>query len=94
MVEIIYSYVINNLILICADVLPYSPAMYCLFDIYFVMKVYTCVSEAVLAEFIPSSTPKFKFYRDSGAQFALFEDLAFKLRILKKQVCTFKDISF
>ncbi|XP_052735388.1 endoribonuclease Dicer homolog 2 isoform X6 [Vigna angularis] len=48
-------------------------------------KVYTCVSEAVLAEFMPSSTPKFKFYRDSGIQFALFEDLALKLKILKEQ---------
>jgi len=79
------------LLLVFVDVLPYSPAMY---DIYFVMKVYTCVNEDVLAEFIPSSTPKFKFYRDSGSQFALFEDLASKLKMLKEQVCTFKDISF
>jgi len=68
--------------------------MYYFFDIYFVMKVYTCVSEAVLAEFIPSSTPKFKFYRDKGVEIALFRDLALKIRILKEQVCTFKDNSF
>ncbi|ESW19460.1 hypothetical protein PHAVU_006G127100 [Phaseolus vulgaris] len=48
-------------------------------------KVYTCVSEAVLAEFIPSSTPKFKFYRDKGVEIALFRDLALKIRILKEQ---------
>ncbi|XP_029129825.1 endoribonuclease Dicer homolog 2 isoform X2 [Cajanus cajan] len=48
-------------------------------------KVYTCVSEAVLAEFIPTSTPKFKFYRDNGVQFVLFEELAFKLKMLKEQ---------
>ncbi|TKY72393.1 Endoribonuclease Dicer-like 2 [Spatholobus suberectus] len=48
-------------------------------------KVYTCVSEAVIAEFIPTSTPKFKFYRDNGIQFVLFEELAFKLKMLKEQ---------
>ncbi|CAJ1962982.1 unnamed protein product [Sphenostylis stenocarpa] len=48
-------------------------------------KVYTCVSEAVLAEFIPTSTPKFKFYRNNGVQFALFEELALKLKMLKEQ---------
>ncbi|KAL2341557.1 hypothetical protein Fmac_009497 [Flemingia macrophylla] len=48
-------------------------------------KVYTCVNEAALAEFIPTSTPKFKFYRDNGVQFLLFEELAFKLKMLKEQ---------
>ncbi|XP_020230787.1 endoribonuclease Dicer homolog 2 isoform X2 [Cajanus cajan] len=48
-------------------------------------KVYTCVSEAVIKEFIPTSTPKFKFYRDNGIQFVLFEELASKLKMLKEQ---------
>jgi len=57
------------------------------------MKVYTC-SEAVITEFIPTSTPIFKFYRDSGIQFVLFEELASKLKMLKEQVRTLNDISF
>ncbi|XP_061339730.1 endoribonuclease Dicer homolog 2-like isoform X2 [Gastrolobium bilobum] len=48
-------------------------------------KVYTCVSEAVIAEFIPISTPIFKFYKDSGIHFMLFEELAVKLKMLKEQ---------
>ncbi|XP_028180116.1 endoribonuclease Dicer homolog 2-like isoform X1 [Glycine soja] len=48
-------------------------------------KVYTCVSEAVLTEFIPTSTPKFKFYQGNEVQSVLFEDLAFKLKMLKEQ---------
>ncbi|KAK7412825.1 hypothetical protein VNO78_04480 [Psophocarpus tetragonolobus] len=48
-------------------------------------KVYTCISEAVLTKFISTSTPKFKFYRDNGVQFVLFEELAFKLKVLKEQ---------
>jgi len=57
------------------------------------MKVYTCVSEAVITEFIPTSTPKLKFYNDNGIQVVLFEEIASKLKMLKEQVCTFKDIS-
>ncbi|KAL5140770.1 Endoribonuclease Dicer 2 [Glycine soja] len=48
-------------------------------------KVYTCVSEAVITEFIPTSTPKFKFYSNNGIQFVLFEELASKLKMLKEQ---------
>ncbi|WVY94127.1 hypothetical protein V8G54_033215 [Vigna mungo] len=47
-------------------------------------KVYTC-SEAVITEFMPTSTPIFKFYRDSGIQFVLFEELESKLKMLKEQ---------
>ncbi|XP_047150394.1 endoribonuclease Dicer homolog 2-like isoform X1 [Vigna umbellata] len=47
-------------------------------------KVYTC-SEAVITEFMPTSTPVFKFYRDSGIQFVLFEELESKLKMLKEQ---------
>ncbi|KAL5176997.1 Endoribonuclease Dicer 2 [Glycine soja] len=49
-------------------------------------KVYTCVSEVVLTEFMPTSTPKFKFYQGNGVQSVLFEELAFKLKMLKEQV--------
>ncbi|KAG2395488.1 Endoribonuclease Dicer-like protein [Vigna angularis] len=47
--------------------------------------VYTC-SEAVITEFMPTSTPVFKFYRDSGIQFVLFEELESKLKMLKEQL--------
>ncbi|XP_028758757.1 endoribonuclease Dicer homolog 2 [Neltuma alba] len=48
-------------------------------------KVYTCASESVLAEFIPISTPKFKFYKHTGIPFNSFRCLADKLQLLKKQ---------
>ncbi|KAI4302070.1 hypothetical protein L6164_035287 [Bauhinia variegata] len=49
-------------------------------------KVYTCVSESVLAEFIPFSTPKFKFYsHNETVSFLLFEQLAIKLKIVRKK---------
>ncbi|KAK7331288.1 hypothetical protein VNO77_25509 [Canavalia gladiata] len=48
-------------------------------------KVYTCVNEAAITEFIPTSTPKFKFYRKNGIQFSLFTKLVGQLTILKQQ---------
>ncbi|XP_022635484.1 endoribonuclease Dicer homolog 2 isoform X2 [Vigna radiata var. radiata] len=48
-------------------------------------KVYTCASEAVITEFIPTSTPKLKFYDENGIQFVLFEEIASKLKMLKDQ---------
>ena len=72
---------------------PFGLALYYLLDKYFQMKVYTCASEAVITQFIPTSTPKLKFYNDNGIQFVLFEEIASKLKMLKEQVCTFKDIS-
>ncbi|KAK7380380.1 hypothetical protein VNO78_32890 [Psophocarpus tetragonolobus] len=48
-------------------------------------KVYTCESEAVITEFIPTSTPKLKFYDDNGIQFVLFEELVSKLNMLKEK---------
>ncbi|KAL9315523.1 hypothetical protein ACSQ67_016524 [Phaseolus vulgaris] len=48
-------------------------------------KVYTSVSEAVITEFIPTSTPKLKFYNDDEIQFVLFEEIASKLKMLKEQ---------
>jgi len=62
-------------------------------DKYFESKVYTCVSEPVITEFIPTSTPKLKFYNDNGIQFVLFEKIASELKMIKELVCTFKDIS-
>ncbi|KAK7246161.1 hypothetical protein RIF29_41021 [Crotalaria pallida] len=47
-------------------------------------KVYTCASEAI-AEFIPISTPKFKFYRENVIPFLLFQELAVKLTMLKRE---------
>jgi len=85
MVGIIYFHVINVRLCLYGNHLVLLK--------HFEMKVYTC-SEAVITEFIPTSTPIFKFYRDSGIQFVLFEDLEIKLKMLKEQVCTFNDISF
>ncbi|KAJ1420894.1 Ribonuclease III domain [Sesbania bispinosa] len=48
-------------------------------------KVYTCTSEAVITEFIPTSTPKFMFYKENGISFVLFEELAVKVKVLKQQ---------
>ncbi|KAK7303573.1 hypothetical protein RJT34_14482 [Clitoria ternatea] len=48
-------------------------------------KVYTCKSEDVITEFIPTSTPKFKFYMDKGNEFVLLQQLEVKLNILKQQ---------
>ncbi|CAL0309193.1 unnamed protein product [Lupinus luteus] len=47
-------------------------------------KVYTCASEAV-TEFIPISTPKFKFYTEHVIPYVIFQELAGKLKMLKLQ---------
>ncbi|XP_019440116.1 PREDICTED: endoribonuclease Dicer homolog 2-like [Lupinus angustifolius] len=47
-------------------------------------KVYTCASEAI-TEFVPISTPKFKFYREDEISYVLFEDLSVKIKMLKQQ---------
>ncbi|XP_054796957.1 endoribonuclease Dicer homolog 2 isoform X2 [Prosopis cineraria] len=52
-------------------------------------KVYTCASASVLSEFVPISTPKFKFYKHTGIPFELFKCLADKLNLLKKQAAEF-----
>jgi len=80
--------------ILCYGSCPISSCpTYYLLDKYFEMKVYTSVSEDVITEFIPTSTPKLKFYNDNGIQVVLFEEIASKLKVLKEQVCTFKDIS-
>ncbi|XP_045805970.1 endoribonuclease Dicer homolog 2-like isoform X2 [Trifolium pratense] len=48
-------------------------------------KVYTCISDAVLSQFIPTSTPKFRYYKDNIISYALFEELAQKLLALKQK---------
>ncbi|KEH20231.1 endoribonuclease dicer-like protein [Medicago truncatula] len=48
-------------------------------------KVYTCVSDAVISKFIPTSTPKFQFYNENVISYALFAELANKLSSLKQQ---------
>ncbi|PON59109.1 Endoribonuclease Dicer-like [Parasponia andersonii] len=56
-------------------------------------KVYTCVSESVLSEFIPFSIPKFKFYRNKEIPYACFAHLADQLKILKdKHELVLKDL--
>ncbi|XP_019419125.1 PREDICTED: endoribonuclease Dicer homolog 2-like isoform X2 [Lupinus angustifolius] len=47
-------------------------------------KVYTCASDTI-AEYIPLSTPKFKFYREDVIPFTVSEELAVKLKMLKEQ---------
>ncbi|KAA3466645.1 endoribonuclease Dicer-like protein 2-like isoform X1 [Gossypium australe] len=46
-------------------------------------KVYTCVSESVLAQFVPFSTPKFKFYQDMEIPYVLYARLVQELNVLK-----------
>ncbi|KAF2283119.1 hypothetical protein GH714_043443 [Hevea brasiliensis] len=56
-------------------------------------KVYTYVSESVLAKFIPFSTPKFKFYEHMGVPNAVHVSLAEKLKILEaKYECHLKQL--
>ncbi|XP_022987458.1 endoribonuclease Dicer homolog 2 isoform X1 [Cucurbita maxima] len=46
-------------------------------------KVYTCSGESELAKFVPISTPKFKFYMHKDIPYALYEQLAEGLKVLK-----------
>ncbi|XP_059435828.1 endoribonuclease Dicer homolog 2 isoform X1 [Corylus avellana] len=48
-------------------------------------KVYTCASESVVAEYIPFSTPKFKFYRHTEIPSTLYERLARDLQGLEEK---------
>jgi len=57
---------------------------------FFELKVYTCVSDAVISKFIPTSTPKFQFYNENVISYVQFAELANKLSSLKQQVCTYK----
>jgi endoribonuclease Dicer len=58
----------------------------------FKLKVYTCVSDTVISQFIPMSTPKFRYYKENVVPYALFDELAKTLNALKEQVCTFNQI--
>ncbi|XWS68903.1 hypothetical protein CRYUN_Cryun04dG0133700 [Craigia yunnanensis] len=46
-------------------------------------KVYTCISESVLAQFVPFSTPKFKFYQHMEIPYVLYARLIEELNVLK-----------
>ncbi|XP_071920504.1 endoribonuclease Dicer homolog 2 isoform X4 [Coffea arabica] len=48
-------------------------------------KVYTCISESVLAEYIPFSTPKLKFYKHMDIPYIVFERVANGLKILREK---------
>ncbi|KEH42074.1 endoribonuclease dicer-like protein [Medicago truncatula] len=48
-------------------------------------KVYTCVSDAVISKFIPTSTTKFQVYNENVISYAQFAELANKLSSLKQQ---------
>ena len=50
------------------------------------MQVYTCSGESELAKFVPISTPKFKFYMHQDIPYALYEQLAEGLKVLKLKV--------
>ena len=50
------------------------------------MKVYTCSSESVLAEYIPFSNPKLKIYEHEDIPCSLFNTLAHDLERLKEKV--------
>jgi endoribonuclease Dicer len=51
--------------------------------------MYTCASESVLAQFIPFSTPKFKFYRHEEIPCTLYGRLVHDLQSLEEKVSTF-----
>ncbi|KAK8484509.1 hypothetical protein V6N11_021492 [Hibiscus sabdariffa] len=46
-------------------------------------KVYTCASESVLSQFIPFSTPKFKYYQHMGIPNDLYARIEKELNLLK-----------
>ncbi|KAK9924032.1 hypothetical protein M0R45_032421 [Rubus argutus] len=48
-------------------------------------KIYTCISESVLAEFIPTSTPKFRTYRHGEIPSASYTSLTNQLKNLKEK---------
>ncbi|KAL3520480.1 hypothetical protein ACH5RR_018629 [Cinchona calisaya] len=48
-------------------------------------KVYTCSSESVLAEYIPFSTAKLKFYKHMDIPFIVFKRVANELKILREK---------
>ncbi|KAI3750881.1 hypothetical protein L2E82_21772 [Cichorium intybus] len=48
-------------------------------------KVYTCSSESVLAEYIPFSTTKTKFYKDLALPYHVLEELKTNLSILREK---------
>ncbi|EOY09714.1 Dicer-like protein isoform 5 [Theobroma cacao] len=48
-------------------------------------KVYTCISESVLAQFVPFSTPKFKFYEHMEIPYVLYARLVEELNVLKHE---------
>lgn len=52
------------------------------------MKVFTCESESVLAQYIPFSTPKVKMYEHVDAPCVIVECIASRLERLIKKVCT------
>lgn len=55
----------------------------------YAMKVYTCSSESVIAQYIPFSTPKFKIYKDIEFPYALYARLEDELNSLLSKVCIF-----
>ncbi|TYH87955.1 hypothetical protein ES332_D01G154000v1 [Gossypium tomentosum] len=56
-------------------------------------KVYTCVSESVLAQFVPFSIPKFKFYQDMEIPYVLYARLVQELNVLKvKHECSLDNL--
>lgn len=67
----------------------------CLFNYFlmttflFVLKVYTCVSESVLANFVPFSTPKFLFYDDMMVPDRIYAYFEKELGNIKAKVCIF-----
>ncbi|XP_012441319.1 endoribonuclease Dicer homolog 2 [Gossypium raimondii] len=56
-------------------------------------KVYTCESESVLAQFVPFSTPKFKFYQHMEIPNVLYAHLVEELTVLKvKHECSLDNL--
>lgn len=50
------------------------------------IKVYTCVSESVLAQYIPFSETKYKFYKDAEVPYPALEMIKRNLSGLKERV--------
>lgn len=61
---------------------------------FYPLKVYTCISESILAQFVPFSTPKFKFYPQVKIPDVLHVRLVEELNVLKVKVRIFFIVTF
>lgn len=73
------------ILILCLLVLVDHIDGFVLFSVFF--KVYSCASESVISEFVPFSTPRFRFYQHKNPPDHLYLPLSEHLNALKAKVC-------